>query len=174
MKAEERAKAKAAFLASLKVDPNVSLACDEAQISRDTAYRWKEGDQAFAKAWDTALERTRDVARSSIYKRGILGWDEPMISMGQVVYEQVPVVDDDGEQVYERGRPAFRQGEKVMIRKWSDSLAALYAKSNLPEYKEKPQVNINTQLADLAEQAKQELLADLAASISHEDQDQAH
>lgn len=174
MNAEERKQAKADFLTSLAFDPNVSLACDKAEISRDTAYRWKEQDKTFAKLWDEAVERTRDVARSSIYRRGIIGWEEPMISMGQVVYEQVPELDEEGEQVYKRGQPAFRQGEKVMIRKWSDTLAMGYAKANLPEYKDKPTVNINTQLADLAEQAKAELLADLAASISHEDQDSTH
>jgi len=169
MNAEERKQAKAAFLTSLALDPNVSLACDKAEISRDTAYRWKKDSETFAKLWDEAVERTRDVARSSIYRRGIIGWDEPMISMGQVVYEQVPKLDNEGNQVYERGRPVFQQGDKVMVRKWSDSLALAYAKANLPEYKDKPQVNINTQLADLAEQAKAELLADLAASLSHED-----
>jgi hypothetical protein len=175
MKPEERKQAKETFLALLKEDPTVSLACDEAQISRDTAYRWKDRDQTFSKAWDAAVERTRDVARSSIYRRGIIGWEEPLVSMGQVVCEMTVMQDDDGKPVFDkRGKPIMLPGNPMTVRKWSDSLAALYAKANLPEYKDKPQVNINTQLADLAEQAKNELLADLAASISHEDQDQAH
>lgn len=162
--AEER------FLASLAQDPNVSLACDAANISRDTAYRWRVESKQFEKAWDNALDRTRDVARSSIYQRGILGWDEKVASQGQVVMEYEPVVDEEGNQKFDnRGKPLFKGGKPLVIHKWSDSLAALYAKANLPEYKEKPQVNINAQVQDLAEQAKQQLLADLAASISHED-----
>lgn len=172
--AKQRKQAQEAFIDSLKSDPNVSLACDVADISRDTAYRWRNGSEDFAKQWDDAIERSKDVARSSIYQRGILGWDELVVSMGQAVYEYEPVLDEDGNQVYEKGKPKMKRGNLLTIHKWSDSLAALYAKANLPEYKEKPQVNINAQLADLAEQAKNDLLADLAASLAHEDQDQAH
>ena len=171
MNATQRKEAKASFLLSLRTDPNVSLACDVAEISRETAYAWRKSDQAFALSWDNALERCRDTARSSIYQRGIYGWDEPALSQGQLVYTTEPVLDDAGKQTFEKGKPVYRRGEVVMVHKWSDSLAAAYAKANLPEYKDKPQVNINAQLADLAEQAKQALLADLAAQIANEDQE---
>jgi hypothetical protein len=172
---EQRKEAKELFLAYLKTDHNVTFACEQANISREAAYTWKEKDQTFAKGWENAIERVKDIARSSIYRRGILGWDEKVASQGQVVMEYEPVVDDEGNQCFnERGRPLVKGGKPLMIHKWSDPLALAYAKANLPEYKEKPQVNINTQLADLAEQAKNDLLADLSASISHEDQDQAH
>ena len=46
-----------------------------------------------------------------------------------------------------------------------------YGKANLPEYKEKQQIDITAQIVDMAEQAKNELLADLAARI-HEDKKQ--
>ncbi len=170
MKAEERKLAKVAFLASLQVDPTISPACEVAQISRDTAYRWREQDGAFSKAWDTAVERTRDVARSSIYRRGILGWDEPLVSMGQPVYLEEPVLDEDGRPKLNRDGGVLTTNKLLTVHRWSDTLAVTYAKANLPEYKEKPQVNINAQLTDLAEQAKAELLADLAASLGHEDQ----
>jgi len=174
-RAKEQREAKDRFLVSLKVDPNVSLACDKAEISRDTAYRWRGNDEAFSKAWDTAIERTRDVARSSIYARGILGWQEPMVSMGQLVYEYEPVLDDEGKQKYDhKEKPLMQRGKQVMVPKWSDSLATAYARANLPEYKEKPQVNIHAELADLAEQAKQSLLADLASALTDEDKEQAN
>jgi hypothetical protein len=172
VKASERRAAKERFLESLQADPNVSLACDVALISRDTAYRWRDGDRVFAKAWDEAVERTRNVARSSIYQRGILGWDEPMVSMGQLVYTWEPVLDDQGKQMFDqKGKPVVQRGALMMAHKWSDSLTALYAKANLPEYKDKPQVNIHAQLADLAETAKQELLADLAQAVADESQE---
>lgn len=170
-RANERKEAKVKFLESLRIDPNVSLACDNAVISRDTAYKWRGSDKQFAADWDTAIERTRDVARSSIYRRGILGWDEKVVSQGQLVYEYEPVVDEEGiQRLDERGKPLMYGGKPLLIRKYSDSLASLYAKANLPEYKDKPQININTQLEDLAEKAKQELLADLL----NEDKKQAN
>src|SRR5581483_240478 len=113
------------FLSSLKGDPNVSLACDVANISRDTAYRWREQSESFAKAWDDALERCKDVARSSIYRRGILGWEEPLVSMGQVVCEMTVMLGDDGKPVFDkRGKPIMLPGSPMTVHKWSDSLAS--------------------------------------------------
>lgn len=160
---------KETFLEALRQDPTVSLACEVAGVGRATVYRWREQSKTFAQAWDDAVERCRDVARRSIYQRGILGWDEKVASQGQVVMEYEPVVDGEGNQRFdEKGRPLFKGGKPLLIHKYSDSLAALYAKANLPEYKDKPQVNINAQLEDLAEQDKQALLADLDAAIANE------
>lgn len=162
MSPAQRKEAKVLFLQSLQQDPNVSLACERAGIGRNTAYQWREQDSKFADGWETALEKTRDVARSSIYRRGILGWDEKVASQGQTVMEYEPVMNEEGHQLFDaRGKPLVKGGKPLLIHKWSDSLAALYAKANLPEYKDKPQLNIHAQLEDLAEKAKQELLADL-------------
>lgn len=170
--AEQRKAAKALFLASLKIDPNVSLACEEAHVSRNTVYQWREKDKAFLAAWDDATEWTKDVARSSIYKRGILGWEETVVSAGQVVFIYDPVTDEEGNQRFdERDKPLMKGGRPLMQRKYSDSLASLYAKANLPEYKDRPQVNVNAQLTDLAERSKLQLLADLEAQIAREDKD---
>lgn len=170
----QRKQAQEAFIESLKADPNVSLACDVAEMSRDTAYRWRDEDENFAKQWDNAIERTKDVARSSIYRRGILGWDEPVVSMGQAVYEYEPVLDENGEQIYDKkGKPVTLRS-KMMVHKWSDSLASLYARSNLPEYKEKQQIDLNAQITTIAETAKAELLADLATNMTDEDKDSTH
>lgn len=174
MTAARRKEAKQRFLSSLGKDPNISAAADAAGIHRDTAYRWREQDKTFAQGWDQAIERLNNVARSAIYQRGIIGWDEPVISMGQVVYEMEPVLDNEGKQLYERGKPKMRRGKPVTLHKWSDPLALAYAKANLPEYKDKPQVNVHAQIADLAEQAKRDLLADLEAALANEDKDQAY
>ena len=65
-------------------------------------------------------------------------------------------------------------GNRLLIHKWSDRLASLYAKSNLPEYKEKQQIDLNAQITTMADNAKDELLAGLAAAIANEDQEQTH
>lgn len=168
----ERKEAKEKFLAFLREDPTVSLACESINRDRATVYNWREKDTKFAKAWDDAIERTKDVARSSIYKRGIIGWEEPIVSMGQVICELQPLLDQDGNpQLDKKGKPIMIKGNPIMVRKWSDSLALAYAKANLPEYKDKPQVNIHAQLDDLAQKAKDELLADLAAAIDDENKE---
>ena len=168
----ERKEKKEKFLAFLREDPTVSLACEHIDRDRATVYNWREKDHKFAEEWDNAIERTKDVARSSIYKRGIIGWMEPMVSMGQVVCEEKLLIDKDGDpQLDKRGKPIMVKGDPIMMRKWSDALAIAYAKSNLPEYKEKQQIDINAQIFNMAEQAKNELLADLAAAIDNEDKE---
>lgn len=174
MSAAQRKEAKRLFLEYLKSDPNVSAACDLAGISRETAYNWRDQDKRFADGWENALERLHNKARSSIYQRGIVGWDEPVVSMGQLIYEMEPVLDKDGNQVYEKGKPKMRRGKPITLHKWSDSLAALYAKANLPEYKEKQTIDFRLQMSEEAEKAKNEILADLAAAMVNEDQDPAH
>lgn len=175
MTAAQRKEAKHLFLESLQGDPNVSIACNHAGIGRTTAYEWREQDSKFADGWEQAIERTRDVARSSIYMRGILGWDEKVASQGQTVMEYEPVTTEEGYQRFdERGKPLMHGGKPLLIHKWSDSLAALYAKANLPEYKDKPQLNVHAQLNDLAEQRKQKLLAELEAAIANEDKESPH
>jgi len=143
MNGKQRKQVQKTFIESLLRDSNVSLACEVAGIARATVYVWRDEDKEFAAQWDDAIERARDVARQSIYARGIKGWDEPVVSMGQAVYEYEPVLDKNGEQkIDSKGRPVTLKS-KLMVHKWSDSLAALYAKSNLPEYKEKQQVDLH-------------------------------
>lgn len=174
MTAVQRKEAKTLFLEYLRKDPNVSAACDYAGIGRNTAYQWRDKDHKFNDEWRDAIERLNDVARSSIFQRGILGWDEPVVSNGQVVYEMEPFLDADGKQVYDKGKPKMLRGKPITIHKWSDQLAIAYAKANLPEYKERQQIDLNAQITDMAESAKDELLADLAAAIANETEPDEH
>lgn len=173
--AVQRKEAKALFLEGLKQCHCVTLACEFAGIGRTAVYDWKDADKKFASDWQNAVERSKDIARASIYQRGILGWDEPVVSMGQAVYELEQVFDDNGDpKLDNRRRPLVRQGKPLMLHKWSDMLAVAYAKANLAEYRDKPQVDLQVQLSDLADTAKEELLADLAAALTNEDKGQAH
>ena len=151
MSAAQRKEAKSLFLEALRKDPNVTAACDHALIARKTAYQWREQDETFADGWEAALDRSKDVALSSIYQRGILGWDEPVVAQGKVAVDEF--------------------GNRLLIHKWSDPLASLYAKANLPEYKEKQTIDLNAQITTMADQAKDELLADLAAAMANENKE---
>ena len=175
LSAVQRKEAKALFLEELKRVHNVSFACEHAVISRQTAYTWRDQDEKFAEAWENAVERSKDMARMSIFQRGILGWDEPLVSQGQPVYEYEFVLDERGNQMIDsKGRPVMKRGALQTIHKWSDSLAMGYAKANLPEYKDKQQIDLTAQITTMAEHAKDELLADLAVAITNEDKEQTH
>lgn len=171
MTAAQRGESKQIFLNYLNSDPNVSAACDLAQISRETAYNWREKDQKFATGWNDAIENLKNIARSSIYKRGIIGWDEVVVSQGQAVYEMEPFEDKDGNQVWEKGKLKMKRGDLMTVHKWSDSLASLYARANLPEYKDKQQIDLTAQITTMADSAKDELLADLSVAIANENKE---
>ena len=138
---EQRVKAKQLFIDSLKRVHSVTLACEKAKISRQSAYDWRKDDEEFATQWENAVERDKDIARASIYERGILGWDEPVVNGGMLIYEYEPVLDDEGNQRFDsKGKPIMKRSKPVSVHKWSDTLAVAYAKANLPEYKEKQQI----------------------------------
>ncbi len=58
------------FLEQLERVPNVSLACEKVGVSRNTIYRWRSEDPAFAARMNTALvagtESVNDLAESKL------------------------------------------------------------------------------------------------------------
>ncbi|MCA9359474.1 hypothetical protein KC850_00355 [Candidatus Kaiserbacteria bacterium] len=58
------------FLEQLERVPNVSLACEKVGLARNTIYRWRGEDSAFAARMDTALmagtESVNDLAESKL------------------------------------------------------------------------------------------------------------
>lgn len=145
---EHRKLAKQWFLEELPRCHTVTGACEYAGIAPKTAYQWKEQDKTFADIWDVAVERIHDKARASIFHRAFEGTESFVVSNGKLVY------DPDGEPLKEK--------------KYSDSLAALYARANLPEYKDKQTIDLNVKMAEEAEKAKESLLASLGAVIDED------
>ncbi len=94
------------FFKSLARYGNVTRAAKAASVSRRVVYEWREEDEAFAKAWDEAIEESNDVLEGEAYRRAVTGTLEPV----------------------------FYQGEKTgTVRRYSDSLLSLLLKSNRPE-----------------------------------------
>ena len=60
---------KPAFLAALRELPVIAHACKAVGIERSTAYRAREADQAFADAWDDAMEEGIDRAEQEAVAR---------------------------------------------------------------------------------------------------------
>lgn len=65
--------ARAKFLASLAEVPNVALAADRTAISKKTWYLLRRNDDAFAEAWDDALEIAVGKLEEAARQRGVEG-----------------------------------------------------------------------------------------------------
>jgi hypothetical protein len=64
------------FLSSLARLPDISRACKLARISRQTAYRWRSEDAAFAKAWADCIQQAVENLESYAFE---LAKTEPQI-----------------------------------------------------------------------------------------------
>lgn len=123
---------KPAFLAALRELPVIAHACKAVGIERSTAYRAREADQAFADAWDDAVEDGVDRAEQEAFRRGVVGFEEPVLDKGRLAYrhERYEVEDVNGNRE-ERWRMVLdEQGQPIplTVKKHSDALLALYLK----------------------------------------------
>jgi len=117
-----------AFLAALRQMPVVASACEVVGIDRSTAYRARNADEAFAKAWDEAMEDGIDRAEQAAFKRGVDGWQEPVVDKGRLAYAYERYVNEDGQEAYRPILDANGQPVPLTIRKHSDALLALVLK----------------------------------------------
>lgn len=101
-----REEQQARFLKELRRRANVTGAARKAGVGRRTAYDWYDADEAFAAAWDEALEEAVDELEDAAWRRakdGVL-------------------------------KPVFQKGEKVgQVREYSDQLMTLLLKAHRPE-----------------------------------------
>jgi hypothetical protein len=146
---EERRVAQEKFLKSFSMTANVRAACMAAGISRNTVYAWQEQDEQFSFKFKQASEDANDMIRAELFRRSVQGYEKPVVSMGKVVHD--------------------KDGKPLMERVYSDSLLALLAKARMPEFRDKPQINVHAQLNDLAEQRKQKIIAELEAAIAKDE-----
>lgn len=96
-----------AFLAALiSTGGNISRACEAVDISRWTAYHWKEEDAVFSEAWDKAKAIGLDVLEDEATRRAFEGTEKPVFYLG---------------------------GQCGTIREYSDTLAIFLLKGGKPE-----------------------------------------
>lgn len=105
-----------AFCAALATTGIVADACRAVDISRVTAYQWRDEIPEFAAAWDKALQIGITALEDEAHRRAFTGFDEPV----------------------------FHQGiECGKVRKHSDTLAIFLLKAHRPEkYRENSRVEI--------------------------------
>jgi hypothetical protein len=138
MTKKQRVRAQALFLAAYEQTANVLAAAEQAEIDRSLVYYWQEHDEAFDLAFHVADEAANKRIEAEIRRRAIEGVLEPVVSQGQLVYEYEPVLDEQGNQKYDsKGKPIYKRGALVTIRKYSDTLLMFYAKRRMPEYRER-------------------------------------
>src|SRR5713101_5545134 len=87
--AEERKTAQHKFIDSFKRNANVTAACVQAGIDRSQIYRWQEHDEAFSLRYHQAELEANDMLLAAAWQRGVLGVEEPVVSMGNQVYVEV-------------------------------------------------------------------------------------
>jgi hypothetical protein len=123
-----------AFLAALRAMPVVQHACDVVGIERCTAYRARQGDEAFAKAWEEAMEAGIDRAEQEAFRRGVVGFEEPVIDKGQLAYRYERYVDDEGKEAFRKVLDEHGQPVPLTVRKHSDAMLGLVLKARRKAY----------------------------------------
>lgn len=127
---------KAIFIATLKLNGNVTQSARMAGFDPSTAYDIKSVDEAFAKDWATALQIGRECLRDSLMEEAVRrardGVDELVVSMGRVVQDP-------------------ENGGYLTVKKHSDSLMAKLLDGLDPATFRAPpsQTNVNIIPADL-------------------------
>jgi hypothetical protein len=116
------------FLEALRALPVVQAACDAVGIQRSTAYRARLADPDLAEAWDDAMEAGIDRAEQEAFRRGMLGFEEPVIDRGRLVYRYTRRVDAEGKEHYDPVLDANGQPVPLTVRKHSDAMLALILK----------------------------------------------
>jgi hypothetical protein len=169
-----------AFCAALAETCNVGKACKAVEISRQTAYGWREDDPDFALAWDKAMKVGVSSLEDEAHRRGFDGNDEPVVHQGQLSYVMQPKLNKQGKPIIDRktGMPrmvpvldANGKAQVQTIRKYSDTLAIFLLKAHDPEkYRENSKVeltgglNLNDMSDDELREEVQREIARLAAA----------
>ena len=73
------------FLDELEARGTVTHAAKAAGIDKVTAYRRRDKDEEFAKAWEERVDRVTDRLEASLLERAIDGWLRPVYHAGKVV-----------------------------------------------------------------------------------------
>jgi hypothetical protein len=138
-----------AFCAALAETGIVGKACVAVDISRRTAYNWREDCPEFALAWDKALKIGVTALEDEAHRRAFDGTLEPV----------------------------FHQGDECgAVRKYSDTLAIFLLKAHAPEkYRENTRMELTganggpVQISDAERAAK--VAAILASAQARKDGD---
>ena len=118
----QREETQTAFLDAFKRNANITAACQKAHISRESIYTWLEHDEAFSLRFHQAELEANDMLLAAAWQRGVLGVEEPVVSMGNQV---------------------FVNGQPLTKRVYSDSVLLRLMSYRIPGFKEATGTTIN-------------------------------
>lgn len=113
-----------AFLAALTEYPVLQHAADAVGIDRVTAWRAMQADPDLKAAVDAAMEAGIDRAEREAFRRGVVGYEEPVVHQGRISYLYERYLDAGGEEKYRQVLDDKGQPVPLTIRKHSDALLA--------------------------------------------------
>jgi hypothetical protein len=122
-----------AFLAALRAMPIIRHACLAVGIARSTAWRAREADKDFAAAWDDAMADGVDAAEQAAFRRGVEGFEEPVIDKGRLAYRYERYEDEMGMEAWRMVLDDKGQPVPLTVRKHSDAMLALILKGRRKE-----------------------------------------
>lgn len=126
---------KTAFCAALAETGVVAKACKAIEITRQTAYDWRDEDPEFADRWARALKIGVTALEDEAHRRAFDGCEEPVFHKGEVCGS---------------------------VQKYSDTLAIFLLKAHAPEkYRENSHLQISGHLS-LNEMSEEDMRAELA------------
>lgn len=105
-------RARATFLVALAETCNVTEACRTADITRTAVYVHRNKDPDFAAQWDVAEQMAADRLEREAWRRGVEGYDKPIIHQGEITGTYREYSDRMLEILLKGHRPKYR--EKVI------------------------------------------------------------
>jgi hypothetical protein len=75
---------KNAFLEVFAKIGNVTRAAQAVGISRKTHYDWLDDDEQYRKQYEESLETFKESLNFEVFRRGVIGVDEPVVYQGQI------------------------------------------------------------------------------------------
>lgn len=134
---EETAREQDIFLKTFANTANARASAQQAGVDYKAVWRWKEHDTEFALKYQEAEKLANDLLFGEAWRRAMIGEEETVISMGKIVYKEIPVLDHAGNQVMKDGKPVTKRGEPLTIRRKSDRLIELMLKARIEAFRDK-------------------------------------
>lgn len=146
-----------AFCAALAETGIVARACKAVDISRVTAYEWRDEIPEFAAAWDKALKIGVTALEDEAHRRAFEGADKPLTHQGQFTYmRDFDAIDPETGTRYDPMRaPVLKDAngnpKLATMKDYSDTLAIFLLKAHNPDkYRERQDINLSGQV-DIAQ-----------------------